>query len=57
MSDLCTLKNKICILRKMVEDEYLLEDYDSEKLLYLSKELDKLIFEFFVYTGSEDTKL
>jgi hypothetical protein len=41
----------------MVEDEYLLEDYDSEKLLYLSKELDKLIFEFFVYTGSEDTKL
>lgn len=46
MIDVGTLKEKICILRKLVEDEMLSDNYDKEKLLKLSTELDKLIYEF-----------
>lgn len=56
MADIAKLKKKICLLRKMVEDEYLLENCDSDKLLRLSRELDKLIFEFYICsrkTGAE----
>lgn len=53
MVDACTLKDKICILRKLVEDEYLQEDNNNEKLLKLSTELDKLIYEFFISDEGE----
>jgi hypothetical protein len=43
-----TLKEKISVLRKMVEEEMLLDNNDKEKLLLLSTELDKLIYEFFL---------
>lgn len=48
MVEVCTLKDKICLLRKMVEEEYLKDSEDKDKLLKLSNELDKLIFEFFI---------
>ena len=53
MVEACTLKDKISVLRKMVEDEYIKEDNDKEKLLRLSTELDKLIYEFFMSNGEQ----
>lgn len=48
MAEVNILKEKICALRKMLEDEMLLDNSDKEKLLMLSTELDKLIYEFFL---------
>lgn len=48
MAEINLLKEKICALRKLVEDEMLLDNNDKEKLLMLSTELDKLIYEYFL---------